>query len=258
VNAVTHSSPPVAQLPPHTIPDFSKFIAECYDLDRDAKALWVEMGARFRLWLRSKDQMRDQLATYLSDNGYRRGNMYDEATKTNPIAYSGLRMKPLPPFVVTNTSTEIERFAYETCVPIATGRVTLKALADKYAEWSSESIARQGPAKKAIKSFFQTHFLASSAVHDGTRNRPGYYGVSLKADAAAGVGMKMKPGNCKVVEQCDAGTLAVIRTYASITHAAAEMGSSISAISVAISTNTSFKGYVFKRAELAYVDDIRR
>jgi len=247
-------APPAAS---GTAPDFSKFIAECYDKDWDAKAPWVEMGARLRLWLRSKDQMRekDQLAGYLADNGFRRGNVYDEATKTNPIAYFGLRMKPLPPIKVTNASSEIERFAYETCVAIATGRVTLKALSDKYAEWSSESIARQGPAKTAIKSFFQTHFLASSAVHDGTRSRPGYYGVSLKADAAAGVGMKTKPGNCKVVEQCDPGTLAVIRTYDSITHAAAEMGSNISSISVAISTNAVFKGFVFKRAAIIAATD---
>jgi hypothetical protein len=49
------------------------------------------------------------------------------------------------------------------------------------------------------------------------------------------------------VEQLDAATMAVLRTYDSITHAAAEMNTSIASVSVAISARKACKGYLFRK-----------
>ena len=244
--ATVEEEPTTVQEPlPHpAMPDFIRFLEECYEKDPDSKTCWVELGARCRLWLRSTEQFKDQLSAFLKENGFKETYIYDEKTKTNYKAYAGLRMKPLPTFKITKRSSEIERFVYETCSPNATGRVPCKDLASAYEVWKRCALSKN--VKKDMNKFFNAHFFAST-VHDGTRIRFGFYGVSLKGNEA--VGMKMKPRNRKSVEQLDATTMAVIRTYDSITHAAAEMGASISMISVAISANKTCKGYKFQKSE---------
>ena len=229
-------------LPPPAMPDFASFLEECYEKDPTSRACWVELGGRCRLWLRSTRPFKDQLSVFLKENGHKETYMYDSKTKTNHTAYAGLRMKPIPAFRVTKKSSDIERFVYETCAPNVTGRVTCKDLASAYEVWKKNKLSMK--VKRDINNFFNKNFLAST-VHDGTRIRFGFYGVSLKG--REDVGLKYKPNNRKSVEQMDANTMAVIRTYDSITHAAAEMGTSISSISIAISANKTCKGYKFRK-----------
>jgi regulator of sigma D len=238
-------------LPPPTPTNFARFLEECYDKDPDSKACWVEIGARCRLWLRSTQLFKEELAAFLKANGHKETYIFDAETKTNYTAYTGLKMKPLQPFKVTKSSSEIERFVYDMCIPNATGRVTCKDLASAYETWKKDKLTKQ--TKKLLNEFFNKNFLAST-VHDGARIRYGFYGVSLKGSEA--VGLKMKKKNRQVVDQLDAETMTVIKTYDSITHAAVEMGVSISLISTAISGKKVYKGYKFqKRLERILLED---
>lgn len=233
-------------LPP--APEFARFLQECYDVVEGYKASWVEMGARFRLWMRSTHNYRDELANYLQEQGYKETFIFDEKTKTNSIAYSGLRMKPIPAFVLKRNSTEVERFLFATCRPTVTGRATIKQLREAFLQWKCSQDAEYNKVtlqdQKAIKEYCNKHFLAST-VHDGTRIRFGYYGLCLKGSEK--VGRKTKPNNRKGVEQVHPISGEVVGTYDSITHAAKEIGVTIAAISVAISANKHCKGFLFRR-----------
>jgi phage anti-repressor protein len=134
-------------LPPPTPTNFARFLEECYEKDPNSKACWVEIGARCRLWLRSTQLFKEELAAFLKANGYKETYIFDTETKTNYTAYAGLKMKPLPPFKVSKSSSEIERFVFDTCVPNATGRVTCKDLASAYETWKKVTTAALIPSQ---------------------------------------------------------------------------------------------------------------
>ena len=222
--------------------NFARFLEECCETDPDSKACWLELGSRCRLFFRSTQPFKEQLAAFLKDRGHKETHIYDESTRTNFAAYTGLKMKPLPPFQITESSSEIERFVYDTCTPNATGRITCKDLESAYETWKQDKLTKE--TKKLMNDFFNTNFLGS-IVHDGTRTRFGFYGVSLKGQEH--VGLKMKNKNRHVVEQLDAETMTLVKTYDSITHAAAEMGASVALISKAISGAKRCNGFIFQK-----------
>lgn len=231
-------------------PNFEKFFEECYDKVEGEKASWVEMGARYRLWSRSTNNHREGLSTFLQEHGFKETFLFDPKTKTNSIAYLGLRMKPLPRFTLTQNSSEVEQFLFACCKPTVTGRITIKQLREAFFEWKKREdpdyafVTRADT--RAIKAYCNQRFLAST-VHDGSRIRFGYYGVCMKG--CEDVGRKTKPRNRKEVEQVHPSSGEVLRTYDSITHAAQEVGVTIAAISVAISAQKRCKGFVFRRKE---------
>jgi hypothetical protein len=97
-----------------------------------------------------------------------------------------------------------------------------------------------------LNAYCNERFLAST-VHTGERIRFGFYGVSLKGQE--NVGKKSKKGNRKLVEMID-GANNVVKTFESITHAANEIGVTISAISLAISSKKSRNGFFFRVKEV--------
>lgn len=234
---------------PDIPPDFDGFIRECFVLKKDVKTSWVEIGAKYRIWSRSLGQVKDALYEYLKQHTFKESFIYNEHTKTNSIAFEGLEMIPLKPFEISENSTEIERFVYDTCVNNVTGRVAAKDIYEKFVEWKHESDKKYTKLHKndklKLSGFFNNRYLAAT-VHNGERIRFGYYGISLKGKED--VGTKPKRRNRKIINMIHPHTKELMRTFESVTHASKELGVTISAVSIAISNKKICKGYFFEVA----------
>jgi prophage antirepressor-like protein len=239
--------PPPSPLPPPPPPAFDKFLQECYDIAPDAKASWNEMSSRYRIWARSTEKNLPELAAFLKARGFKETFLYDPETRISSTAYAGLQMRPLAPIPRPNGSDQVASFAYDACVNRATGRLSSKALHKAFVEWKQRRdpsyVSYKPSDKKSVNEYFQKNYLAA-VVHDGQRTLFGFYGVCLKGDQSTG--LKSKPKNRKNVEQVHPSTNEVMAVYDSITHAANEIGVSISAISVAISSRRMCKGFYFQ------------
>jgi hypothetical protein len=175
--------PPTIEKLPDISPEFPKFIKECFIIKEGAKTSWVDIGAKYKLWSRSTGHIKEALSDYLKKHNFKETFIYHEDTKANCMAFEGLEMIPTKPFEVTASSSEVERFLYDTCVPNVTGRIASKDIYEKFVEWKD---ALTGDYKKISKNdkqtlakYFNDNYLAA-VVHTGVRMRFGYYGVSLK------------------------------------------------------------------------------
>ena len=225
--------------------NIDKFLDECYIVDPKAKANWIEVTARYRLWSRNTYDYRTEILSILKEKGYKEGFIYDPESKVNYSAIQGLSMKPLQQFKISKNPTELERFLKEKCVSSVTGRISCKQLAEEFITWKNDpeytEIAKQD--KKDLNTFCNKNFLAST-VHCGDRIRFGFYGISFKD--IQHVGKKMKHKNRKAIEQVDMESGEVVNTFESITHASAVAKVSIAAISVAVSANKACKGFYYR------------
>jgi len=97
--------------------------------------------------------------------------------------------------------------------------------------------------KKALFKLCASHSLQST-VHDGTRIREGFYGISMIGKE--NVGQKFNTTIRKCVEQIDQNTGEVVNKFNSLTEAAMAVGLSISAISTAISSNRTRRGFFYR------------
>jgi phage anti-repressor protein len=248
-SSTTEDPPTIISPLPDIPPDFDGFLRECFVLNEDVKTSWVEIGAKYKLWSRSLEQVKNALFEYLKQKSFKDTFLYREDTKSNCIAFQGLEMIPIKPLEISDTSTEIERFVYDTCVNNVTGRVASKDIQERFVEWKNASkgdyLNLVKDDKQKLSGFFNNNFLPAT-VHNGERMRFGYYGVSLKG--TEDVGTKPKWGNRKSINMVHPHTGDIVRTYESITHASKELGVTISAVSIAISGRKICKGYLFNIA----------
>jgi phage anti-repressor protein len=230
------------------IPVFDKYIEECFILKVGNKTHWIDISSRYRLWRRSTDEVKPFLAKYLVSKGFKETYIYDEDTKINSTAYQGLEMLPLPAITLSPNPTIIEQFIYERCITNVTGRTTCKEFGEEFVEWKDDpdytKISEKD--KKELNNYCNKNFLAST-VHDGTRIRFGFYGISIKGKE--NTGRKSKPNNRKKVEEVNFITQQVTREFDSITHASNELGVSISIVSTAISAKRIRNGFFYRIKE---------
>jgi hypothetical protein len=238
------------------LPDFDAFIKDCFECDVDYTSTWVQITARYRIWARSTDNIKNELASYLQSNGFKKTHTYNEEYNTSSIAYQGIRILPLPPFVLTNTSSMIDRFLFDKCRSSTTGRISWMQLREAFVEWKQNDepwyTRLTSSDDKAMKGHCNEHFLGA-VVHDGKRTRWGYYGLCLKGDEMTGI--KTKVNNRKSVQQLNPNTKEIVRVFGSITEASQAMNVHISAMSTAISTNKICKGFLFKKGVVAVQDN---
>jgi phage anti-repressor protein len=233
------------------VPDFNKFISDCFTIDESYKIKITDLFAMFRLWSRNKTDFRKSLTLYLKNLGFNECFIYDPENKTKCKAFSKLKMIPLKPFVLLSTSTEVEKYAFENCTKIVTGRLTCKDIATTFLEWKKNINPNYtkytNEDKKLIYDYFGKEFFPST-VHDGTRMRYGFNGICLIGNE--NIGKKTKNGNKKSVQQINPNTNEIIGTYESLSHASEELNITIPAISQAISGDKLHNGYKYKFTDL--------
>jgi hypothetical protein len=184
----------------------------------------------------------------MNDKGFTKGYIYDEKTKTNALAYCGLKLIELPDFTINENSKDIEIFLNKYFKPIITGRVASRDIFAKYLEWRQESnpdykkIHKND--KKQVNSYFQKRFYGT-IVHNGQRNLFGFYGLSLIGEEYENIGKRVNLGNRKSIEKINVKTDEVVNKYNSITEAANEEGMSVSAMSMAITHKKILNGFSY-------------
>jgi prophage antirepressor-like protein len=230
--------------------NFDKFIKECFTIKKEAKTSAIMIKSLYRLWSKNKDYVINPLEDYLKENGFTKCYTYDTETKCNDKGYLGLEIIPLEPFKISKNSTEIERFLFDTCIKNISGRLTVKEISEAFVEWKQQFDKNYTYYKHKdrgkINDYLNKEFLAS-VVHDGTRCRFGYYGLSLKNQKD--IGKRVNKGNRKIVEQLHPNTNEVLNTFDSITHCANETKSGIASISLAIKNKVIFKKFKYRFKE---------
>ena len=128
-----------------------------------------------------------------------------------------------------------------------TGRVTKKELEEAFVDWKNDPTYTYitNVDKMALFKLCAAHSLQST-VHDGTRIREGFYGISMIGKEH--VGQKFNTTVRKCVEQVDQSTGEVVNRFDSLTKAAMEVGLSVPAISTAISSNRTRRGFFYRYA----------
>lgn len=232
----------------HNSTNFDKFLSECFVIDENSATSSIDIIARYRLWSRSKNDFRELLINHIKNQGFKEILVYDQASKCNLTSYQGIKIILLDPFTLTDTSSEVEKFIFEECIPCITGRISSKSLFETYLSWKTklnpEYIKITNNEKKVINTYFNKHFFGST-VYTGERIRFGFYGICLKNQDSELVGKKQKPQNRKIIQQIDQNNV-VVHEYISITQAAFENNVSISKMSVVISNNQQYKGFNFR------------
>jgi len=235
----------------HTDKNFDKFVQECFTISKDKTASIIEITARYRLWSRSKNEFKDYLVEYLKTKEFKEVYTYDPITKCNLTSFLGLEIIQLKPFILTNESSEVEKFLFENCVNSITGRISSKELFETYFNWKNKNdpsyTKLTNDDKKEVNSYLNKNYFGST-VYTGERIRFGFYGLCLKNKEAESVGTKQKPKNRKIIQQLNMNN-EVVHEYVSITQAAHENKVSISRMSVIISNSQIHKGFTFKIKE---------
>ena len=230
--------------------DYDRFIEECFIIDENEKTSWLDINARYRLWCRCTDGFKENLNEYMITKGFAKGYIYDDKHKTNALAYCGLKMIPLQEFTVNEDSSDIEIFLNKFFKPIITGRVASKDVFAKYIQWRQEEdkdyIILHKNDKKKLNAYFQKRFYGT-VVHNGERNRFGFYGLSLIGEQYENVGKRVNLGNRKSIEKLHIETNEVVQKYTSITEAATKEGISVSAMSTSISNKKVLNGYLYRK-----------
>ncbi len=229
------------------ISNFSTFISECFDIDKDAKTAWIEITSRYRLWARSTKNIKNDLAQYLKMNGFPKIYIYDSINNSRHSGYSGLKLRPLSKFININRYSSLEkRFLNECCEPSITGHITIKQLREKYFEWRKNKDEAFNPRPIAdmigLKELCNNLFVAAT-IYEGSGTYEGYYGLHFKMPKNIGRGYST---TSKEVEQLDSKTGEIIATYNSMRHAARELGAGPSTISVCVSSGKEYKGFLFR------------
>jgi hypothetical protein len=232
-----------ANLPPNPS-DFNGFMSECLEVKDGAKAVWNEITCMYRLWSRCTEPRHAQLSAFFKERGFKETYLYNPYTRVNATAILGFELIPLKPLSLPAT-TDYEAFVSGHCVRNVTGRVTKKELGEAFVAWKNDPTYTYitNADKKALFKLCASHSLQST-VHDGTRIREGFYGISMigKED----VGQKFNTTIRKCVEQIDQNTGEVVNKFNSLTEAAMAVGLSISAISTAISSNRTRRGFFYR------------
>lgn len=230
--------------------DYDRFIEECFILDENEKASWLDINSRYRLWSKCTDAFKQNLNDYMVKRGFKTCFYYDKETKTSATAYSGLKLIPLPEFTINDNSTDIEKFLYNYFIPVITGRVASRDIFAKYIEWrqinNKEYDRLHKNDKKEINAYFQTHFYGT-VVHNGDRNRFGFYGLSLKG--TENIGRRVNKGNRVKIEKIKVDTNEIIHIYDSITQAANEEEIGVGAMSSIITHRKISNGFLFRKQD---------
>lgn len=249
---------PIAEIPNvpekemfHIDKNFDKFIKECFSINKDKASSLIEITSRYRLWSRSKNEFKNSLVEYLNSKNFREVLIYDPITKCNLTCHQGIELIPLPTFILTNKSSEIEKFLFENCVNSITGRISSKELFETYFNWKNQNdpsyTKLTNDDKKGVNSYLNKNYFGST-VYTGERIRFGFYGLCLKNKESESVGTKQKPKNRKIIQQLNMNN-EIVHEYVSITQAAHENNISISRMSVIISNSHIHKGFTFKIKE---------
>lgn len=230
--------------------DFQKFIDECCKKENESVGTtWIEINSKYRLWARAtSNNYKEALNAYLYNNGFKKGSIYDEKTKTNSQAFYGISIIQENPIILPESPSEIEKFIYQNFKSLVTGRVSSMDIFNKFIEYKNEYDPEYTKLlledKRKITDYFQKHFFGS-LIHDGDRRRYGYYGVSLLGEVSESIGKRINLGNRKGVQQIDPITNEVIKSYKSITEACASLGIQISKLSNAIKSRKICNDYIF-------------
>lgn len=228
--------------------DYERFIEDCFIIDENEQTSWLDINSRYKLWSKCTDSFKKNLNDYMTSKGFKKSYIYDKNVKTNALAYSGLKMKPLPDFTINEESSDIEKFVYKYFVPVITGRVASKDVFAKYIEWRQETekdyIDLHKNDKKEINAYFQNKFY-NTVVHNGERNRLGFFGLSFKGKE--NIGKRVNIGNRKCVEKVKIDTNEIIQVYKSVTQASKEEGVSVGAMSTIITNRKISNGYLFRK-----------
>ena len=236
-----------ANLPPN-VTDFDKFMTECLKVEDGAKAVWNEISCMYRLWSRCTEPRHAQLWDFFKERGFKKTYVYNPETQVNATALLGLKLVPLQPLSLPN-NTDYEAFLSAHCVRNVTGRVTKKELGEAFVAWKNDPTYTHitNADKTALFKLCACHSLQST-VHDGTRIREGFYGISMIGKE--NVGKKFNTAIRKCVEQLDMRTGKVVNKFDSMTNAAMAVGLSVSAISTAISSKRVRGGFFYRYAAI--------
>jgi phage anti-repressor protein len=228
--------------------DYERFIEDCFIIDENEQTSWLDINSRYKLWSKCTDAFKDNLNDYMINKGFKKSYIYDKNIKTNALAYSGLKMKALPDFTINEDSSEIEKFVYKYFVPVITGRVASKDVFAKYIEWRQETDKNYTHLhkndKKEINAYFQNKFY-NTVVHNGERNRLGFFGLSFKGKE--NIGKRVNIGNRKCIEKVKIDNNEIVEVYDSITQASKEEGVSVGAMSTIITNRKISNGYLFRK-----------
>jgi phage anti-repressor protein len=234
--------------------NFDKFIEECCVIeDKDVKTSWIEINSKYRLWARAtKADFKEQLSAYLYNCGFKKGYVYDEASKCNAHAFIGISIIPVDPIQLSENPSEIEKFIHDNFKAIVTGRVSSKSIFAAWMEYKerlNQSYNKlQLKDKRSINAYFQKHFFGA-LIHDGDRIRFGFYGVALIGGKTEAIGKRINIGNRKKVHQINPETGEIVRIYESLTETSAILGIGIPKLSAAITHNKICNGYIFRKSK---------
>ena len=225
-----------------------RFLAECFVQDPDGRVKQTDVVSRFRLWARMSVDKSAELRSFFSAR-LRCTMLYDPETRSNCQAYAGVRMLPMPPLPPLDIADQHSAFAHAKLEPSVVGRVSAYRMYEMYAEWSG---AKQlsNEARSGLRAYLAPISM-QTVVFDGARTRMGWLGITekgaLNSDGQP-IGSRSKNRNRKAVQQLEVGTLRVLREFESVTHAAAAVGVSVSAVSSALSARKGCKGFMWRLA----------
>lgn len=216
-----------------TLPhNFAKFIEDCCDLDGLSKLPFADIKGRYRIWSMSSATSNvhvKQLKTYLADH-FVSTKMYVPEMFGVFECFVGLRIKPMLPFpiVITDSSTDIERFVYEKTEVSIAGHVLMLDFANRFMMWKGNGQVYDisDDELSSINTFMFDNFISAKFNTGlGEGDELGFYGICFKGERPFSNIIR------KAVVKIDVATNQVVATYESIAHAAHENGMTCSNMS---------------------------
>ena len=222
--------------------DYARFLHECFESDSNSNTKTLLIQARYRAWSRSTGANFVEVLEYLANQGFTKGKIWDFETKESASAMVGLRMKPMPPFVMSDPPTDVEEFIRDECTILLTARVASKDIQTAFVDWKTRAVPNyqySNVDKRALMTFLRKHFM-KAVVHNGDRSQGGFYGLCLKG--AELIGTHNKKSRRKPVYEFNPNTREVVCVYESCRHAAEALGTTEANISVACNNQRVIQG----------------
>lgn len=219
--------------------DYEAFLLECFEQVPGESTFRTDAHCRYRLWSHDTTDANRVCALGYLDARFRQVLVYNPEEKTEKQAFQGLRMRPLPdPPPLPERPSDAELFLHERCVRGVTARAASKDLQEAFRAWKAarardRDLRLTPDMKRELHARLSAEFLYA-VVSTQRRTQAGFYGVAIRGHECEGAGKRINLGNRKRVQEIEASSGAVLREFESLTHAAHQLGITISALSVRI------------------------
>ena len=231
--------------------DFEKFIKDCFEIDINSNCPTDSISEAHRVWCRGSRQKLTitNLNNYMNKN-FKTTTLWENNTRK--LMYKTLKIKPLI-YIPTDLTVDYQNFIVEECGVNYHNRVSYSDFFDYFTIFKQKTEPEyilKSSYKKEIQHYLESIFCGGRA-HTSTatskaKHLHGIYGIGFIVN---NFGAKIRVKTTTIIEQYNAVTGTLIKTWESLSLASEELKIPRSTLSNYARFETNKDGFIYKHGK---------